>query len=150
MRPALPRGDRVVCAPHKLGVSLLATAALACLAAAPRSAPRPPAAATVLPATQPAHPVPDSAAQAAAEKTVREVFDKQYLLARSDPAARAALARVLLLKADETLDDPAARFVLLRESRDLAANSGDAPTAVSALARLGRGFMIDSTSMLVE
>src|SRR5687767_38462 len=85
------------------------------------------ATAAALPATRPntqslLH-VPDDPSQAKAERMVREVYAKEY--ATSDPAARRALAGRMLRQAMDSGNDAAARFVLLREARDIAASAGD-------------------------
>src|SRR5581483_2638802 len=54
-----------------------------------------------------------------------------------------ALARTLQKQGLETKDDPAAQFVLLRESRDLAVAAGDASTAVESIELLAGTFRVD-------
>src|SRR5438876_10969457 len=85
---------------------------------------------TTQPTTQPLIHVPDEPSQARAERMVREVFAKDY--AGHTPAQRVALAQKMLQQAGDTTDDPAARFVLLREARDLAASAGDPGTTQRA------------------
>ncbi|MFI5380060.1 MAG: PA14 domain-containing protein [Tepidisphaerales bacterium] len=86
--------------------------------------------------------VPDAESQARAEKTVREVFAKDYLLRQ--PAERAALAAKLLDEAARTDDDPAALYVLLREARDIAASVADVSLLSQALRRLEARFQVKS------
>src|SRR5947208_2899208 len=83
------------------------------------------------PTTQPVIHVPDEPSQARAERMVREVFATDY--ASHAPAARVALAHRMIQQANDTADDPAARFVLLREARDLASSAGDPGTAQRAI-----------------
>jgi hypothetical protein len=87
-------------------------------------------------------PVPTAAAQAAALKSVKDVFRADF--ANNTPAGRKALARKLLQQAGENKEDPAARYVLLRESRDIAANLGDAETVLAAIDELSRSFAGDN------
>src|SRR5262245_27928071 len=70
-------------------------------------------------------PEPDKKAQAKAETLLRKVFQDDYQKAKSDPAAAATLADHLIKEAKQTNDDPALRFVALREARDLAASAGN-------------------------
>ncbi len=89
--------------------------------------------------------VPDDAKLAAAEKLLKELFKDEY--ARTKPADKQALATRLLDKAKATKDDPAARFVMLREARDLAAAAGDAQQALAAVAELDRGYAVNGPEM---
>lgn len=90
-------------------------------------------------------PVPDAKTQADAEKLIRDVFKEDY--ARKAPADRLALAKKLLQQGMETRDDPAARFVLLREARDLASAAGDVETAIKAVDAISKGFEGDVAAM---
>lgn len=87
-------------------------------------------------------PLPAPAAIAKAEATVREIFKVEY--AKSKPAERAALATQLLNQAKESSDDPASKFVLLREARDVAAKAGDGATAFRAASNLSDEFQISA------
>jgi hypothetical protein len=68
-------------------------------------------------------PVPSPDARKEAEKTVQRLFREDIAKARK-PEERRALARKLIDHAVETRDDPAARFVLLREARGLSGAAG--------------------------
>ncbi len=83
-------------------------------------------------------PVPGPDAQKEAEKLLREVYKEE--LAKKTPADRAALARKMLSQALQTDDDPASRYVLLREARELARESGDWNSALQAVEETGRRF----------
>jgi hypothetical protein len=93
-------------------------------------------------------PPPDEAAQAKAEKQIKEVFREDY--AKSKPADLKALFAKLLKQARETTDDPAARYVLFREAADLAAHAGDAVTAIQVVGEWARSFAIDERLMKSE
>src|SRR6185503_2335091 len=67
--------------------------------------------------------------------------------AKRAPADQAAFARKLLQQGQQTTDDPAAKFVLLREARDLAAQGGDLPTVLAAVDELARAFVVDAIEL---
>lgn len=87
-------------------------------------------------------PVPDEAAQAAARREIREVFQQEYGQSLK-PAEKAALAERLLAEAIETKDNPVARYVLLAEVRDLSAASGNVVLLRRAIAELARSYDLD-------
>jgi hypothetical protein len=86
-------------------------------------------------------PVPDQAKQAESENLIKDLFKADY--AKPAAADKLALAQKLLQQATETKDDPAARFVLLREARDLAALAGDTETAFSSVDQMAKDFAVD-------
>jgi hypothetical protein len=86
--------------------------------------------------------IPELAKQAEAEKLIKEVFKAEY--AKTSPPEHAAFAKKLLVQANETREDAAARFVLLRESRDLAAGAGDIKTALRAVDELAKAYAINA------
>lgn len=100
------------------------------------------------PTTRPALPQPDAEAQAKALKLVKEAFGDAY--ASKAPAERRALARKLLQQGVDTHDNLAARFVLLRDARDIAASAGDAGTAINAITQLERSFHVPALPMLLN
>jgi hypothetical protein len=89
-------------------------------------------------------PIPDLTRQREAEKAIKDVFKTDY--AKRSPQDIQAFARKLLQQALESQDDPAAHFVLLRESRDLALQCGDLETALSAISTLGQWFQFDAVA----
>jgi serine/threonine protein kinase len=101
----------------------------------------PPAAVPVPAAPSRREPAPETAALKDAEKTIREVYKADY--AKKGPADQQALAVKLLAQGKATNDDPRAKYVLLREARDLALLVGDLDTLLAALAETGRAFEID-------
>src|SRR5437588_9574851 len=78
-------------------------------------------------------PIPSEADQARARTLIQELYGEEYAKARKDPVALASLARALLQEGRDTTDDPAGRYVLFREARDLAAQGGDPATALQAV-----------------
>jgi hypothetical protein len=132
------------------------------VATAGSSAPLPPASAapstapTTAPATRPArrrfgaapapatqhvtHSIPGLAAQLRAESKIREIYASDYADASFN--ARRALARRLITASAQTQRDTDAKFVLLREARDVAAAAGDVTTAFDAIDRLVESFPV--------
>src|SRR5262249_29332722 len=80
-------------------------------------------------------------------KLIRDLFKEEY--AKRKAADRLALAAQLLDKARETDDDPVARFVLLSEARDLAAQGGDAVAVLAAIDELAQEYTIKALEMKV-
>jgi WD40 repeat protein/serine/threonine protein kinase len=91
-------------------------------------------------------PAPAEAAQDEATKVVKQQFKDDYA---KKPAERGPLAARLMEKARDTRNDPAARFVLLREARDVAAEAGDVPRALEAIDQLAQQYQVDSLNMRV-
>jgi hypothetical protein len=89
--------------------------------------------------------VPDAAAQKDAEKVVRDVFKDDY--ARKAAPDRVALAKKLLEQGLQTREDPASKYVLLRDAQDLASQGGNIETALQAIAELSKQFRVDSASL---
>src|SRR5213078_2421332 len=102
---------------------------------------------TTRPTTEPLVHVPDDPSQARAEKMMREVFARE--LSSQVPALRQALAQRMIQQASDTADDPTARFVLLREARDVAASAGDPFTAQRAIRLMAQWYAIDPLKMLL-
>jgi serine/threonine-protein kinase len=91
--------------------------------------------------------VPDPIKQASAEKTVKAAYKFDY--AKSQPSDRLALANKLLTEGINTKDDPVARFVLLREARDLAATAPQLDQAMQAVTQLDKFYAIDLADMRI-
>jgi len=90
--------------------------------------------------TRPGTAVPGLAAQEAGVARVRDIFSIDYH--DTSYNARRSLARKLIDQGDQTLRDTDAKYVLLREARDVAANAGDIPTAFEAIDRTAAAFPI--------
>ncbi|OAI55138.1 hypothetical protein AYO44_00030 [Planctomycetaceae bacterium SCGC AG-212-F19] len=106
----------------------------------PRPAPRPE------PPKKPA--TPDPAKQAEAEKVIKDNFKAEY--ARKKPAEMAEFAGKLLQEGLDTKDNPAARYVLFREARDLAVQGGDLDTALRAVEELEKNYAVPATALKLE
>src|SRR5215467_8260231 len=75
-------------------------------------------------------PVPSQADIQKVEALVKDLFKSDF--AKTKSADRLALANKLFKEATDTKGDPAAQYVLLRESRDLAAKAGAGRVAMRA------------------
>ncbi|MDB5354891.1 MAG: hypothetical protein JWN24_1344 [Phycisphaerales bacterium] len=85
---------------------------------------------------------PADSAQAGPTKLVRELFKSEY--ASRDPVVRRGLARKLFEEAAKTTGDPTGRYVLLRESRDVAAAAGDLADALNAADEIAASYDVKS------
>jgi hypothetical protein len=79
---------------------------------------------------------------------IRDLYKADY--AKKKPQDLLDLSAKLLQEAGETKDDAAARFVLLREARDLAAQAGSAPACLEAIDELAKEYDIDAPAMKAE
>jgi hypothetical protein len=86
--------------------------------------------------------VPEEGELAAAEKEIKAIF--VTVDPKRKPPETQALAARLLQAARDTKDQPAARYVLLREARDLAAKAGDLALAMRAAASLSEQFAVSA------
>lgn len=93
-------------------------------------------------------PEPEAAALARAEAFVKRIYRADYGKAGADAAYRLAIK--LINQAVQTSDDPAARFVLYRESAELAAKAGDFIGALSVIDELGQAFETDVAGLKVR
>ncbi len=90
-------------------------------------------------------PVPDPASQEKAEKLIKDLLQDEYTKKASPD--KLALAAKSLEQAKETRDDPAARFVLMREARDLAAQAGDPVEALKAVEIIAKEYIVNGLAM---
>jgi hypothetical protein len=86
-------------------------------------------------------PVPTAKEQAEPEKLIRSLFKADF--AKTKATDRAALATKLLDQAAQSKDQPANRYVLLREARDLAAKGGDAAIYLKAAEEMAAEFRVE-------
>ncbi len=88
---------------------------------------------------------PSKEAQAAAEKTVIGIFKSDIDQAnRGGPEAKLALSKRFLQQAQETADDPAARYVLKCKARDMALAASSIKDALEAINMLSHFYAIDA------
>jgi len=92
--------------------------------------------------------VPDEAAQAEAKQLVNEVY-ADLLEAKTDDE-RVAAARVLIMRAAETTNAPAAKYVMYETAREMAVEAGDTETAMDAIDGLHESFEDDSGGRFVD
>lgn len=85
--------------------------------------------------------IPTDAEVMAKIAAVREAYKADYAKARTT-TEKAALAAKILQQARETKDDPAGRYAMLLEARDLAAKGADAVTAMSAADELAADYQV--------
>ena len=90
-------------------------------------------------------PVPDDAALAKAEMKLRGLLKDDY--ARKLPAERRALAVKLLGLTDDAADDPATRFVMYRDARDIAIEVSDPSLAMQGLDGIIRNYVVDADAL---
>jgi hypothetical protein len=92
--------------------------------------------------------VPDKDVLAKAEKKVREEMDAAFAEAKS-ASKKSELAKKLIEQGD-SIDDPARRFVMWREARDLAAEAGQPAILFQAVDHLAGQFRIDPLDMKAD
>lgn len=91
---------------------------------------------------------PDADTLAAAEKQVRAAHQEDY--AKKKPAEQLALASRLVREANAFQDDPAVRFVLFREARNLAAQAGDVEESYRIITELAGWFTVNMRQQRAE
>jgi hypothetical protein len=89
-------------------------------------------------------PVPNDAAVAKAEAGVHQILKDDY--ARKQPAERKTLAQKLITLAAETADDPASRYVMLRDAQDLAVGVADPALALQAIDGLAKWYQVEASA----
>jgi hypothetical protein len=87
-------------------------------------------------------PVPDTDAQAAAEKLIHELFKADFQKPKTTDMM--TLAGKLTQQAFDSKDDDAARYVLLREARDLASRAGEPRYAFRMVDEMARWYIVDA------
>lgn len=91
---------------------------------------------------------PESAAQNKALAFVASVFKSDYETAKS-PEQKVALAKKMLEVGRNTNNDVAARFVLFRVARDVAAQAGDLETSLEAIDQMAAEYDVDKLALQV-
>jgi hypothetical protein len=116
----------------------------------------PAAARKASPGSRPAKPpeqerrdVPDADAQVVAMREIHKLFELDYAAAKEREPKR-ILARFLMGKAEETRDNPTARFVLYVEARDMAVAAGDSALLMNIVTAVGREYRLDWQTMAAE
>ncbi|MBI3855794.1 MAG: protein kinase [Planctomycetes bacterium] len=91
--------------------------------------------------------LPNATVQKDSEKQIRTLFKDDY--ARKAPADVQSLARKLLEQGSSVTNDDGARYVLLRDARDLAAQVGDLDVAMKAVDAMALSFELEPVSTKV-
>ena len=94
-------------------------------------------------------PLPDAAAQKHARELLRDLYGQEREAAKTS-AEKTELAKKLLDQAAKTQDDPASHFVLLQTAKDVAADAGDAETALEAVGQIVRAYQVDPIEMQLD
>jgi hypothetical protein len=94
-------------------------------------------------------PVPDKKALTKAVELVNDIFKDEIAKAK-DPDKARALAVYLVGQGDESSDDPAARFVLYRQARDLAVFAGDAALTLNTIDKMAQYFQVSGLDLKAE
>jgi hypothetical protein len=92
-------------------------------------------------------PVPSADAQRDALALIRNLFKDDYAEATKGSPQKFALAEKLFHKAEETNDDPTARYVMICEARDLAARCGNSQAVGDTIIMLANLYDIDDVGM---
>jgi hypothetical protein len=95
-------------------------------------------------------PVPPVEAQKEAQTLIHNLFKDDFADASKGSQQKMALAVKLFHKAEETNDDPTARYVLISEARDLAARCGDSLAVADAIVLLANNYDIDDVGMTLS
>ncbi len=93
-------------------------------------------------------PVPKKEALDRAVMLIGELFRADLARAADDRGEGLKTAQTFLFVAKETNDDPAGKYVLLRESAALAASAGEAGLALQALEEMALSFDVPAAAML--
>ena len=88
---------------------------------------------------------PDAAVQKETLKKVRDLFKDEY--ARKSPSDQMALGRKLLQNGIDTSGDEAAKFVLLKEAREVSLAAGDVETSLRAIDETSQSFAVDGAAL---
>lgn len=94
-------------------------------------------------------PLPTDDERETAEKTVKEIFKQDFAKALR-LADKADLAQKLFVQSKTTTDDPAGKYVLLQEARDLAVIAGDADVSEKILGELITHFDVDAIDTKIK
>src|SRR5580765_1818272 len=94
-------------------------------------------------------PIPEKKAIAKAEELVNDIF-KDDIAKAADAESRSKLATYLVQQGDESGDDPAARYVLYCQARDLAVLAGNPPLAMSTIEKLATQFDVSRLDLKAE
>jgi hypothetical protein len=92
---------------------------------------------------------PAAAEENLAAKLVRDVYGEEYAKAK-EPDSKAKFAARLLQEARATLDDPTARFVMMKVARDISVQLGDVEAALRTAEEIAEVYQVDGLKMKME
>ena len=75
-------------------------------------------------------------------KLIKEVYGDEYAGAKT-PGQKQALAKKLMKKADDTQNDPANKYVILKVAKDVATQAADVETAFAAVDAIAQSFDVN-------
>lgn len=84
-----------------------------------------------------------------AAKQVRDVYGEEYAKAK-DAESKAKFAAKLLQEARDSADEPAARYVMMKVARDIAAQLGDIEAALQTVDEIAETYQVDRVKMKRE
>lgn len=97
---------------------------------------------SIAPSPAPARlPPPEPARQREEESAIQAAYKDLY--AKNTPTERQALIKTLLGRGTGKLDGPEARYVLLKEARELSVRAGEVELALQAVSAMAAGFEVD-------
>jgi hypothetical protein len=94
----------------------------------------------------PRAPVPPENARSQAIALLQEIYRPEYQAAKTQQD-RSELAQKIVTTADETNDDPVARYVMLRVATDIAVQAADVDTAMECVKKMATYYDIDEFEM---
>ncbi len=92
---------------------------------------------------------PAAADEEEAKKLVRGVYGEEYAKAK-DADSKTKFAARLMEEARATLDDPTARFVMMKIARDISAQAGEIETALRTVDEIAEIYQVDGVKMKME
>lgn len=97
---------------------------------------------SVIHAQERKQPIPRPGEIGKAESLIQELYKEEFSKAKSDNAAKARLAQMLLQEGKDTTDLLAGRYQLFVHARKLSSEVGDGPTALQAIEELAHSFQV--------
>ena len=94
-------------------------------------------------------PVPPAAAQDEAKKIAKETYGEEYAKAGT-PSQQLALAQKLFRVAQDSQNEPAAHFVLLRLAKDIATGAGEIDLSLKLVDEIDKAYQVDGRAMRSE
>jgi len=93
--------------------------------------------------------IPSEADQEQALATIRSLFEEQYRVAKTKEQ-KLNLASEMIKVSEETREDVAGKYVLLRVARDIATAQSEIDLTESSIATMESSFAVDGTELRIE